>query len=236
MPPPPFPVTVCFEWSWQCWKLWLTSLSQTTHNTARSREIRTGARSQMSQLFTLHGSLGLDWPEILIASRSLVGHAVCKLVVPQWGCGNLYSHGGATVLFDIFLFICLFSQNTFNILSVLRQGSSSHFTIQTFMNMVCEGILCDEFTAQGTLYNEWWDGSWCICTTGVNVPMAKGWFLSYLFSFTRAFLTFCCLVLCDVVCMFLSSKCLIMRSCVFNIFIVLLYSMDPCLSKIILHF
>ena len=49
----------------------------------------------------------------------------------------------------------LFDKNTFNVSSALRHWASRRFTIQTFMNMVCEGILCHSFTAQGTLYSEW---------------------------------------------------------------------------------
>ena len=65
----------------------------------------------------------------------------------------------------------LFGEDKFNIIVAPSHWSSSCFAIQTFMNMVCEGIQCRLFTAQGILYNEWLGGSWRGFTTGVNIPM-----------------------------------------------------------------
>ena len=98
------------------------------------------------------------------------------------------------MLHFFFPIMFLFRKNTFDILSVSRHWSSGRFTIQTFMDIISDGILCRKFTTWGTLYNEWWDRLWCICATGASVPMLKGWFLSHQFIFMGAFLNF--VVLC----------------------------------------
>ena len=75
---------------------------------------------------------------------------------------NVFFHAFTDILLlttmQVFLFFFImrsFSKSKLNILSAPRLCSSGCFTIQTFMNMVCEGILCRYLTAQGTLYNEW---------------------------------------------------------------------------------